>query len=275
MQSAPMVAEISSRSCMGEHMSGKKAIFITGAASGIGRATAILFGRQGWYVGLYDINEAALTELSREIGETSCCWGKLDVTSSEEVLRALEDFTAHTGGKLHALFNCAGVLTTGKFEEIPLETHHTITRVNVEGVLSCTHQAFKWLKATPGAHVVSMASASAVYGTPEYATYSASKFWIRGFTEALNIEWAPYDIQVCDILVPFVQTPLLDDDRSAAVEKLGIPNTPEEVAQAVWKAVHGSKVHWLVSAFMKLNWIVTRRVPDPIGRLIMKHICGY
>ena len=253
----------------------RKAIFITGAASGIGRATALFFAQKGWYVGLYDINESALAELHQEIGSDSSCYRKLDVSLSEQVEQALEHFISNTGGKIHVLFNCAGVMTTGKFEAIPFTAHQSITGVNVEGVLNCTYHAFKWLKDTRGARVVSMASAAAMYGTPEYATYSASKFWVRGFTEALNIEWEPYDIQVCDILVPFVKTPLLDNDRSTAVQKMGINIEPVTVAETVWKAAHGSKVHWLISAFMKFNWIVARRVPDRLRKYIIKHICGY
>ena len=73
------------------------------------------------------------------------------------------------------------------WERDPAEWWQTF-EVNVLGVVHCTYAALDRLRATPGAHVVSMSSASAFYGVPEHAVYSASKFAVRGFTEALNLE---------------------------------------------------------------------------------------
>ncbi len=224
-------------------------------------------------MGLYDINESELEEAANGLETDRMCFQKLDVTDVEQVKLALEDFSRRTAGKMHVLFNCAGVLKTGAFESIPFEAHRAITRVNAEGVLNCTYHAFSYLQNTRPAAVINMASASALYGTPEYATYSSTKFWVRGFTEALNIEWERHGIHVCDILTPFVDTPLLHGDNSGAIKSLGIKLSPEDLAQVVWRAAHGRKVHWLVTPYFKFNWIVTRRLPDWLARIIIKHIC--
>ncbi len=252
-----------------------KSIFITGAGSGIGRATALHFSRRGWFVGLYDINEPELEKAASALETDRMCFQKLDVTDGEKVKAALEHFSRFTAGKMNVLFNCAGVMKTGAFESIPFEAHRAMTRVNAEGVLNCTYHAFSHLEDTAPAVVINMASASALYGTPDYATYSSTKFWVRGFTEALNIEWERHGIHVCDILTPFVDTPLLEGDNSGAIKSLGVKLSSEDLAQVVWQAAHGRKVHWLVTPYFKFNWIVARRMPDWLAKIIIKRICGY
>ena len=222
-----------------------KSIFITGAASGIGRATALLFARKGWFVGLFDINEKDLQSLAAEIGEANCCFQKLDVVKTEAVKAALDFFAKKTSGAMDALFNCAGILRMGYFEEIPLEKQIKIVEINLIGVVQCTHLAFPLLKSTPGARVITMSSASSAYGVPEMAVYSATKFAVRGLTEALDIEFERHGIKVSDIVVPYVNTPMLEQERKAiSIEKLGIDTSPEEVAEMVWNATFNDKLHW-------------------------------
>lgn len=91
-----------------------------------------------------------------------------------------------------------------------------------------------------------MCSASAVYSTPELAVYAATKHGIRGLTEALNIEFAPLDIHVGDIMVSFVQTPMVSqaETRATSLDRLGAVIGPDTVAQTVHKAYQKRKVHW-------------------------------
>ncbi|MCJ7772241.1 MAG: SDR family oxidoreductase [Desulfobacterales bacterium] len=228
-------------------MNSKKTIFITGAASGIGRATALFFAQKGWFVGLFDIDEKALAGLSKQIGKDNSCFKKTDVSRYEMVKESVSFFSGYTGGRMDVLFNCAGILRMGYFEEIEHAEQINEVDVNLKGVINSIYAAFLILKNTQDARIITMCSASAIYGTPELATYSATKFAVRGLTEALNIEFERHDIIVSDILVPYVQTPLLDQKRKAAsIEKLGIDITPEQVADTVWKAAHGKKVHWMM-----------------------------
>lgn len=91
-------------------MEKKKAIFVTGAASGIGRATALLFGKKGWFVGIFDVNEEDLKFLLNDIGEANCFSKFMDVTDAKSVHTAVENFTETTGGQLNVIFNNAGVI---------------------------------------------------------------------------------------------------------------------------------------------------------------------
>ena len=231
-----------------------RAIFITGAASGIGRETALLFARRGWRVGATDLDEAGLTRLAGEIGGERCLAARLDVRDAAAWRERIDAFAAWTGGRMDALFNCAGIMTMGPFETVPVETHVRTVEVNVIGVLLGLHTAFGLLKATPGAHVVSMGSASGVYGVPDLATYSATKFFVRGLTEALNLELERHGIVVSDLMPLYVDTPMVRDQtyRAGSLETFGARLTPRQIAEIVWKASHRKKVHWKPTALLKV-----------------------
>ena len=229
-------------------MEQKKSIFITGAASGIGRETALFFSKKGWFIGIYDVNEAGLKSLQTEIGEGNCCLGVMDVLDLPRVEEEIKAFASKTDGKMDALFNCAGILKMGFNETIDIADQHLIVDINIKGMLNCIHFALPILKATPNAHIINMASTSAVYGIPDLAVYSATKHAVCALTEALDIELEKYDITLSDIITPYVRTPMVTDApvKAFSIDKLGINVEPIEVAETVWKAAHGKKLHWKI-----------------------------
>ena len=235
-------------------MTKNKTIFITGAASGIGRATALHFSKNGWFVGLFDINKSALEKLHNEIGKDNSCFMEMDVTDLDNVKAAADFFESRTNGRMDVLFNCAGILQMGMFDQIGIAIQKKTIDINVNGILNCIDSCLPVLKKTEDSRILNMSSASAVYGVPELATYSASKFALRGLTEALSIEFEKYGIIVSDIMAPYVQTPMLTEASEVAtsVERLGVKLTPEMVAETVWKAAHGKKVHWKTGLFLKI-----------------------
>jgi NAD(P)-dependent dehydrogenase (short-subunit alcohol dehydrogenase family) len=239
-------------------VSENRAIFITGAASGIGRETALLFAQRGWRVGAADVDEGGLARLAAEIGAERCLTGRLDVRDLAAWRERIAAFGAWTGGRMDALFNCAGIMRMGPFDRVAVEEHVRTVEVNVIGVLHGIHAAFELLKATPGSHIVTMGSASGFYGVPDLSSYSASKFFVRGLTEALNIEFERHGITVTDLMPLYVDTPMIrsQEYRAGSLHTFGARLTPRQIAGLVWKAVHGRKVHWVPGLLLRtLNYL--------------------
>lgn len=252
----------------------QKSIFITGAASGIGRATALMFARRGWYVGIVDLSEDALKTLATEIGVDNCYMQVMDVTDPGSYRRAIDAFASRAGSKIDILFNNAGILRMGAIETISLEEQFRIVDINIKGVLLGIHVALPYLKRTPGARIISMCSASAFYGTPELAVYSATKHAVRALTEALNIELERDGIAVSDIIAPYVNTPMVTaaSRQAHSVASTGINVTPDQVAATVWRAAHGNKIHWKIHYSTYVTAAIFWAFPF-LKRPIIKHLC--
>ena len=226
----------------------KKNIFITGAASGIGRETALYFADRNWFVGITDINRQGLESLQLLIGKDNCHLEVFDVTDAKSTQTAMEAFARRTGSRLDLLFNNAGYLHFGMFEDVDLGTCHTTIDVNLKGIINCTYHALPLLKNTPCSGIINMSSTSALYGVPDLSIYSLTKRGVLAFTEALDLELKPHGIHVSDIMVPYVNTPLLDAGKEAfSVKNLGVKIEPITVAQTVWKAARTHKLHWKIS----------------------------
>lgn len=253
-------------------------VFITGAAAGIGRATALTFARHGYRVGAYDVDLAGLESLRDEIagsgGEVAI--GHLDVTDATDWADQLATFTG-SSRRLDILVNNAGILSSGHFEEIPLEVQRRIVDVNVGGVLTGLHTAFPYLRDTRGAQVVNLCSASALYGQPELATYSATKFAVRGLTEALELEWTRFGIRVLAMWPLFVQTAMVDGVETGATKSLGVHLTAADVADAIYSATHPNrtwlpKVHYPVGRQTKVFAALAQVSPNVVQRFLNKSV---
>jgi len=247
----------------------ERSIFVTGAASGIGLATARLFARQGWFVGLYDVNGGALQSLHSELGKETSCYQVMDVTDQESVASAVTHFSAHTGNRMDVLFNNAGIIRMGDNHEIPVAEQRRIIDVNVCGMLNCIAASFKLLQGTQGSRIINMSSAASLSGVPQLAVYAASKAAVSSLTESLNLELEKHGIFVCDIRAPYVNTPLLEREvKAASIDKLGIKLSPQDVAGVVWKAAHGHHLHNDTKGILPLRSL--RLLPGFISRRILR-----
>ena len=227
---------------------GRKSIFITGAGSGMGRETATLFADKGWFVGAYDVNEAALTTLRAELGSDRCITGVLDVTDRDAFAHAVATFGAATGGTLDLLFNNAGIAAGGLLDEQPWDDIERIIGINLMGVIIGVRAAMPLLKATPGALCLTTSSSSAIFGTAGIAIYSATKHAVRGMTEALSIELKRYGVRAADLLPGLIDTPLLSPMMRAMAPAEGMWRLvkPREVAETVLAAYREDRLHWYI-----------------------------
>jgi NADP-dependent 3-hydroxy acid dehydrogenase YdfG len=230
-------------------MSDRKAVFITGAAGGIGLVTAQRFAREGWFVGLADLNQEKLQEALAALGGGAGMAIALDVRDESAWKQALATFTAHSGGRLDVLINNAGVMKFDWFEAQSAADFAIQIDVNIKGVLFGAHAALPYLRATPGARLINIASQASMTAVPRLAVYSATKYAVRGLSEALDLEFMRLGVRVACIMPGIIDTPMLDTDdakgrsfRASAAR--GTLIEPSQVADTIFEAAHGEHLHY-------------------------------
>ena len=270
--------------------SARQAIFITGAASGMGRETALLFAGKGWFVGATDVNMEGLRTLEQVLGSENCWISKLDVTSKTDFETALAEFTTKSGDRLDLMFNNAGIGESGWFEDIPYEAAMRVVQINFVGALNGAYASLPHLKKTPNSLLFTTSSSSATYGMPRIAVYAATKHAVKGLTEALSVEWSRHNIRVADVLPGLIDTAILRStpnrtgDMAKPTEEQFYANAPKKgmfrlmpaasVAECVWKAYHGNKLHYYVPD--EIAWIdrIKGFAPNFIRARIQKLLPG-
>ncbi len=254
----------------------QRAIFITGAGQGIGFATAKRFASKGWRVCATDVATSGLEKLRAEIGEDNL-FDRLDVTDSDAFAATLARFAEMNGGVIDCMLNNAGILFNDHFESVSLEQHKALVAVNTNGVLYGAHLAFPYLAKSDQASLINLSSGSADRGVPSIASYSASKFFVRGLTEALAIEWKRHGIHVCAVAPHFVSTEMTQGDRSEIFTAHEIVVTAENVADAIWEAAQDrSKICHRVEgirAFIERK--LAAILPKSVVRATMARVAGY
>ncbi len=263
----------------------RKTILITGAASGIGLATARLFVSRGWRVGGFDVDVERLKRLEEEVAPAGGFTGVLDVTDKDAFDAAVGRFGEAMEGRLDVFHNNAGIGESGYFEDVPFERTQRVIDVNFIGVVNGVHAALPLLTATDGSLCFNTASSSAIFGVPRLAIYSATKFAVKGLTEALSVELERHGVRVADVLPGLIDTPLLEstpnhsgpaDEAVLSRERIATEGpfrliSPDEVAECVWQAYHDEtgRLHWYVPP--ELEGIELAKAQDVNGlRLALK-----
>lgn len=254
----------------------QRSIFITGGGSGIGRATAQHFAARGWFVGVADINEAGMAETLGMIAGEAKWSGKLDVRDRAGWDTALAAFAEAAGGRIDAMVNNAGIGTGGSLSELDPEEIDRCLDINLKGVLYGAQAVYPYLKASaPGSALVNMASAAGIAGSAGMSVYCATKFGVRAVSESLDAEWAGDRITVASVCPAFIETPLLNGtgnrkSNEAIRERVtaaGLEISPvENVAQAVWDAVHGTRLDYFVGATSKRMAFAKRWMPGKVRK---------
>jgi len=169
-------------------LAGRTAV-ITGAASGIGRGTALALAKRGCNLALADLDEAGLAEtasLAQKHGVTVTCH-RLDVASRKAVA-AFPDIVLAAHGRVDLLFNNAGVAIGGTFEQVAEEDFDWLMEINFWGVVRMTRAFLPLLRASDRARIVNISSIFGIIAPPGQTAYSASKFAVRAFSESLRRE---------------------------------------------------------------------------------------
>ena len=260
-------------------MTDRRAIFISGGASGIGLATAKHFAAKGWFVGMGDIDAPALQAAQDAIGAGRAFIHALDVRSRSQWNTALAAFTSASGGKLDALVNNAGIAPFGWFETIDPDANDRMVDINIKGVINGAYAGLPYLRATPGSRLINIASCAGLYGSPRLAVYSATKFAVRGLSEALDVEFARHGVAVSCVMPWFVDTAILDGEPGGPNARLRDMVTTtkqkiytvEDAAGIIFQAAHGTQLHHIVGAAGRSFHRMARHVPALVRRTLKKN----
>ncbi|WP_430427856.1 SDR family oxidoreductase [Parasphingorhabdus sp.] len=260
------------------YQSGQKTIFITGAASGLGREVSRYFAAKGWFIGIADINDAGMAETAGMLPEGQSSTHRLDVTDRGQWKQAVADFGAVTGGMMHVLFNNAGIGEGGPIQEMTDEEIDLMIAINLTGVISGTRACFEMLKNTPDSCILYTASAAGIYGVADLSVYSATKFAVRGLAESHDLEFNKYDIKSRSLMPGFIDTNIISDVAEGSnqsgkelLEESGVLVSPVSIiGPEAWAAVHGKKVHTPVNKMAKQLAFAARWMPGRLRKESLK-----
>jgi NAD(P)-dependent dehydrogenase (short-subunit alcohol dehydrogenase family) len=229
-------------------MSGKlhgKTALITGGAGGIGRATALLFAREGAAVAIVDLNQEVGREVAREISTAGgrAIFERADVTCPADCRRVVER-TVHEFGGIHILFNNAGIVRRASVVEISEDDWDAVIAVNVKSIFLMSREIIPIMAKAEGGSIINTASGWGLAGGSRAAAYCASKGAVVLMTKAMAIDHGRQKIRVNCICPGDTDTAMLRgearqmgaaEDRflaESAQRPLGRVGTPEEIAQA-------------------------------------------
>ncbi len=260
-------------------------VLITGAASGIGRATAIAMARSGARLFLTDINQEGLQETSLMIaggGGEVCKYKAFDISQYEDV-KAFSDEIHRDFGPLDILVNVAGIALFAQLEDMSPDHWKKVIAVNLWGVIHGIECFVPEMIRARRGHLVSVSSTSGIIGLPWHVAYAGTKHALVGISEVLRYDLKKHNIAVSVICPGAVRTGLVNTveilaNKDAAAKgrsmflKVAIP--PEKVAKQIISVIKKKKFMLITSPDIRILFFLKRHFP-PLYHLIMRFVCWY
>ena len=252
-----------------------KVVAITGAGSGIGKATALLLAAQGCHLSLSDIDEAAVMAVAQSCRQAGVRVGatRLDVADRDAVY-AWADAVAKEHGQIHVIINNAGVALGATVEDMSYEDFEWLMNINFWGVVYGTKAFLPHLKTAGEGHVGNISSVFGLIGVPTQSAYNAAKFAVKGFTESLReelaIEGAP--IGVTCVHPGGIKTNIAANARMTQSSGFTGPGakremekafmtTPEAAAETIVRAIRRNQRRLLIGPDARVIDLISRLLP--------------
>lgn len=253
---------------------------VTGAASGIGHATAVELARRGCDVAL--VTRKNVEGLERTADEVRALGRKASTHMADVGDRAAmaklpaEVEAAH--GHVHILVNNAGVTLMGEFEEVSLESMDWIININLWGVLHGTKFFLPLIRREKWGHVCSISSLQGLLALTSQTTYSATKFAVRGFSEALRGELAPHNIGVSVVFPGIIKTDVVGAARAEGEAALKLQRNlgkfiskyamePSVCARQIVDGIEKNRARTLVTGSARIADVLKRVMPSTVDAL--------
>lgn len=220
-----------------------RTVLITGGASGIGKATALLMATQGWKVAIADINKAGAQAVAEKCGASAIAVS-LDIRSERQWRRAL-DLTWKRFGRLGALINNAAVVHTGYARDIPIALHADTMNTNFIGPLTGMMTALPRFKKQGHGHLVTVASMTSFLPFPGLSTYAAAKHALRAFHLAVALEERTSGLDFTIVYPSSTETPMLEKEARNDATKMAFAGNsvgPEVMAEVIFQAILKKKM---------------------------------
>jgi NAD(P)-dependent dehydrogenase (short-subunit alcohol dehydrogenase family) len=262
-----------------KHLSQRVAV-VTGAGSGIGRATSLLLAERGARLAIADVNQAGLAETERLIREKTSLVSThhVDVASKERVKAFAEEVVA-AHGAVHVLVNNAGVSVNGTFMDQSLEDFEWLIGINFWGVIYGCKFFLPHLLAADEGHIVNISSVFGLAGVPQQSSYCASKFAVRGFTESLRSELRNTRVGITTVHPGGIATNIAAASRVAGDEKLQAAHQraikmfrkmmpPEQAAEQIVRGITGNRPRVLITRESHFLDLAKRVAPTASSALI-------
>lgn len=253
-----------------------KVIFITGASSGIGRATALIFAKAGYHVAGTARRAEKLQSLQEEIEALPGSHGDfLPLTGDVSDAQSLIDATAKTVekfGRLDILVANAGVGHRGSLVDSDWDGLETLLRTNIDGVLHSIRACVPHMRNNGGGHIMTISSVAYNLISPYAASYAASKSFVTSIASSIRIELEADNIKVSDFLVGRTESEFNEKRLGEGARKGGgLPTlTSDDVAEAILKTAKSPKNTVILRFFDRLIVLGNRLVPGIIGALAKK-----
>jgi short-subunit dehydrogenase len=255
-------------------MSHQPVILVTGASSGIGEAVARLFAREGYRVSLGARRLERLQALAHEIesagGQSIAV--QSDLARFEDIQRLISE-TLDQFGQIDVLLNNAGFGRIKWLEDLdPMEDIQAQLQINLISTILIAREVLPHMIQRKTGHIINMGSMGGLVASPTYTVYSASKFGVRGFTEALRREVGVYDVHVSGIYPGAVNTEFKQhagiDRKTGRSTPESLRLEPEEVARGVLSLVRRPRRELIIPWQMRLTVWMNILFPGIVDRII-------